>query len=301
MPRARNIKPSFFCNEQLADLSLQTRLAFVGLWCLADREGRLEDRPRKIRAELFPYESSVDMDDLLNELAACQDSSRRPSFIVRYETPEGRFIQVVNFSKHQTPHVKEKASTIPAPDKPSASTRQAPDKHPLIPDSLNLIPDCGILNADDPESGILKEDRGNSESLNADREEKQEDPLENYSILQKHYKKICELLKEAHPRTREIKHGSPLDFKSRDCLAKLVRLDKFSEKEIVDCLMWLFGSGHRDAEFWCGRGGVKSLTGLRLNGKDDVLKFVKVHAAWETAGSEVWEDPREGLKKMGLL
>lgn len=39
MARARNIKPSFFKNEDLADLNPFDRLLFIGLWCLADREG----------------------------------------------------------------------------------------------------------------------------------------------------------------------------------------------------------------------------------------------------------------------
>ena len=55
MARARNIKPGFFKNEFLADLPFETRLLFIGLWTLADREGRLEDRPRKIKMELFAY------------------------------------------------------------------------------------------------------------------------------------------------------------------------------------------------------------------------------------------------------
>ena len=55
MARAKNIKPGFFTNEQLAECSFAARLLFVGLWTLADREGRLEDRPRRIRAQVFPY------------------------------------------------------------------------------------------------------------------------------------------------------------------------------------------------------------------------------------------------------
>ena len=54
MARARNIKPGFFKNELLAEMPPETRLLFMGLWCLADREGRFEDRPKKIKMELFP-------------------------------------------------------------------------------------------------------------------------------------------------------------------------------------------------------------------------------------------------------
>ena len=50
MARARNIKPGFFANENLAECDPLARLLFAGLWCLADREGRLEDRPKRIAA-----------------------------------------------------------------------------------------------------------------------------------------------------------------------------------------------------------------------------------------------------------
>ena len=51
MPRARNVKPGFFKNELLAECEPLARILFEGLWCEADREGRLEDRPRRLKAE----------------------------------------------------------------------------------------------------------------------------------------------------------------------------------------------------------------------------------------------------------
>ena len=118
MPRSRNIKPAFFANENLADLPPETRLLFIGLWCLADKEGRLEDRPRRIGAFLFPYESH-DVEGMIDDLGGSD-------FLVRYEAGGVRYIQITNFTKHQSPHCKEQDSTIPAPDMHGASTGQAP-------------------------------------------------------------------------------------------------------------------------------------------------------------------------------
>jgi hypothetical protein len=123
MARARNIKPTFFQNEHLAETSPHARLLFIGLWCLSDREGRLEDRPKRIKVNIFPYED-IDVDSLLNEL-----SSSKGQFIVRYKAADDCFIQILNFAKHQHPHVKECASIIPAPDNSDTSIIQAPDKH----------------------------------------------------------------------------------------------------------------------------------------------------------------------------
>ena len=51
---------------------------------------------------------------------------------------------MVNFAKHQNPHIKESASSITAPDKHSASTVQAPE----IPERAGLNPESPLLNPD---------------------------------------------------------------------------------------------------------------------------------------------------------
>src|SRR3972149_3518925 len=120
MARIRYIKPGFFTNERLAELRPLARLLFIGLWCIADRAGRLEDRPKRIRAEILPFDN-VSADKLLADLA---DSG----FIIRYEAGGQRYIQVATFAKHQHPHMKEAESLIPAPDEHHASTSLAPDE-----------------------------------------------------------------------------------------------------------------------------------------------------------------------------
>jgi hypothetical protein len=154
MARSRNIKPQFFLNEHLAQKSPYARLLFIGLWCLADCRGRMEDRPMRIKAALFPYEP-VDIDALLNELAMGPEY-----FIVRYEVDGNRYIEIPNFGKHQNPHKNEKEvgsriptfsekiprSTVQVPELYQSSTELAPDLHSTTPaDSLLLIPDSLTL------------------------------------------------------------------------------------------------------------------------------------------------------------
>lgn len=121
MARARNIKPGFFRNEDLVELPFETRLLFIGLWTIADREGRLEDRPKRIKLDLFPADS-IDIEDCLHQLAEY-------GFILRYSVDGARYIQVVAFTKHQNPHKNEQPSTIPAPDEHRGSTVHAPESH----------------------------------------------------------------------------------------------------------------------------------------------------------------------------
>jgi hypothetical protein len=121
MARARNIKPGFFTNEELVELPFATRLLFIGLWTIADREGRLEDKPKRIKMNLFPADE-INVDEALNELQAS-------GFLARYELDGSRFIQVLAFRKHQNPHKDEKASSIPAMGEHGASTVQAPESN----------------------------------------------------------------------------------------------------------------------------------------------------------------------------
>ncbi len=108
MARARNIKPGYFTNDDLGECDPLARILFAGLWCWADREGRLEDRPKKIKAEILPYDR-CDVDKLLSQLA-----DRK--FINRYGREGSKYIQISNFQRHQNPHVKEQASSIPPPE-----------------------------------------------------------------------------------------------------------------------------------------------------------------------------------------
>lgn len=105
MARARNIKPAFFKNELLAELEPLDRLLFIGLWCLADREGRLEDRHKRIKMELFPCDSY----DVNGGLAALEAAG----FVSRYSAAGKSVVSIVNFHKHQTPHGTEKDSELP--------------------------------------------------------------------------------------------------------------------------------------------------------------------------------------------
>jgi len=108
MARARLIKPALFKNEILGVADPILSLLFAGLWCLADREGRLEDRHLRIKAELFPYREITAplFNGYLTEL-------QRLGFIRRFKVGDAAIIQVLNFTKHQTPHKTEKDSELP--------------------------------------------------------------------------------------------------------------------------------------------------------------------------------------------
>lgn len=129
MARARSLKPGFFRDRKLLDLPPLTRLLFAGLWTIADREGRLADDSKQIRLDVMPS-------DRYNVEAGLQQLADG-GFIIRYESGPARYIQVRTWKKHQNPHVKEPASTIPAPCENCAGAGNSGAK---TPDSLNPIP-----------------------------------------------------------------------------------------------------------------------------------------------------------------
>ncbi len=144
--RARNIKPGFFKNEYLAELSPFARLLFIGLWLMADKEGRLEYRPKRIKAELLPYDS-VEIEKLLDELCNAHDDSCK--FVSRYEVDGCQFLFIHKFVEHQNPHKNEKESIFPPFTNIPVITRQVPNLHHTNPAesvSLLLNPERGILN-----------------------------------------------------------------------------------------------------------------------------------------------------------
>lgn len=105
MPRERRIKPSLFKNEVLGTADPLYTVLFEGLWIHADRDGRLEDRPLRLKVEIFPYRD-VNFDEALQWL---HDNG----FIIRYTVAGQRYIQIVNFTKYQKVHPNETPSTIP--------------------------------------------------------------------------------------------------------------------------------------------------------------------------------------------
>jgi hypothetical protein len=109
MARIRTIKPDLWQDETLAQVSVGARLLFIGLISMADDEGRLRGNPKLIRAEVFPYDVSkeVNVESWLDELVG----SRK---VVRYVVDEETFLWLPKFTEHQFIR-KPSASKCPTP------------------------------------------------------------------------------------------------------------------------------------------------------------------------------------------
>jgi hypothetical protein len=123
MARARLLKPTFFTDEAVASCSPLARILFSGLWCLADKRGRLKDQPPVIGGAVLPFDSA-DIGALISELCGA-------GLVIRYQAKGSKYLQVKNFEKHQHPHPKEPESEIPGP---TESAMEIPEQLPERPE-----------------------------------------------------------------------------------------------------------------------------------------------------------------------
>jgi hypothetical protein len=110
--RIRTIKPEFFHHEGLFEAEMETqlplRVAFAGLWCIADREGRFKWEPRRIGVQVLPYDG-VDFSRVLDALAT-------RAFVQKYRVGDACFGWIPSFLKHQVINNRESESVLPDPE-----------------------------------------------------------------------------------------------------------------------------------------------------------------------------------------
>lgn len=104
MSRIRTIKPQFFTSEDIVALTPLARLLYIGLWCEADREGRMHWKPRTFKMRYLPADD-CDAVVLADELVAA-------GLVVLYG--DG-LAYIPSFTTHQHVNPRESVSTLPAP------------------------------------------------------------------------------------------------------------------------------------------------------------------------------------------
>ncbi|SKA30896.1 hypothetical protein SAMN02745126_05046 [Enhydrobacter aerosaccus] len=110
MARIRTIKPEFFTSDDICALSPLARLLYVGLWCEADRAGRLVWMPRVFKRRYLP-DDACDIETLSAELLG-------RGLVVLYG--DG-LAHIPTFSRHQHVNPREASSKLPSPDDDASS------------------------------------------------------------------------------------------------------------------------------------------------------------------------------------
>lgn len=118
MARNRMLNPEFWLDEGIAELSPLARLLYMGLWGICDDNyATLPNRPKWIKAQVFPYED-IDTPRLLDELSLSGK-------LIKFEAEDGEeYFYIKNFFKYQK---------VDKPSKPKYP--QFVEKKRVLPDS----------------------------------------------------------------------------------------------------------------------------------------------------------------------
>lgn len=117
MARIRTVKPEFFTSESVLAVSPLARLFFIGLWCEADRDGRLKWKPKTLKFRYLPGDS-VNIEKLCGELEA-------EKMIVTYSVDGVDYCEIPSFKSHQVINNREKESILPSRDSDASTTRES--------------------------------------------------------------------------------------------------------------------------------------------------------------------------------
>lgn len=93
MAKIRGVKPEFWTDERVVEVSRDARLLFIGMWNFACDNGHLDDKPKQLKMKIFPGDDDTNLDAWLDELVAA-------GRIVR----DGTTITIPKFAEHQKPH-----------------------------------------------------------------------------------------------------------------------------------------------------------------------------------------------------
>ena len=144
--RIRTIKPEFWRSEDIAALSIEDRLLFIGLWSYVEDNGVGRDEPQLIQCDLYPLDTFTEAS--LRTHGGLMRLSQQ-GLITRYEGPDGRkYLQVNSWDKHQK---------INRPSKPRLPQYNA-ENCTLTEGSLS--PHCTLTEGSLPEQGTGNREQG---------------------------------------------------------------------------------------------------------------------------------------------
>jgi len=137
MARIRTIKPEFFTDDTVGELSPTARLLFIGTWVFADDHGTLDRSAKQLKAQVFPYDG-VDCEPLILELIAA-------GLLVEYDGDGRTFLHIAGFSDHQRIDKPSKARRpLPEYSASTPSGREGKGKEGKGSDGEEAAPPAGL-------------------------------------------------------------------------------------------------------------------------------------------------------------
>lgn len=110
MMRIRTIKPSFFSDVKLGQVSINARLLFAGLWCVSDDYGFLLGHESYLKGQIFPYDDNITAESIAKMIKELQGIDA----IQVFEFNRENFIYIKNLDIHQRIDKPSKTGVISA-------------------------------------------------------------------------------------------------------------------------------------------------------------------------------------------
>lgn len=147
MARIRYIKPEFYSDTKLSEVSILGRYLYAGLFCQLDKQGITIDDSKFLKREIFPYDEDITIkkiDSLLDELV-------HNGRLSRFEYGGKKYLYCPTLKKHQKFHKDEKPKycipdkILSAPSQQGASTLVPSDRSELTQQLGALVTGNGEL------------------------------------------------------------------------------------------------------------------------------------------------------------
>ncbi|AOJ10357.1 hypothetical protein [Burkholderia mayonis] len=113
MARIRTIKPDFWTDEKIVELSFEARLFFIGSWNFADDNGNLQRSAKKLKMQIFPADA-IDCEPIIQSLLT-------HGLLSEYEVNGEKYLHIKGFSDHQVINRPSKTG-LPTPESGSTPT-----------------------------------------------------------------------------------------------------------------------------------------------------------------------------------
>ena len=221
MARKRMIDPSIWISEDFGTLSSLAQLVFIGLFSIADDEGRGKASPAYIKAVLFPYKDDLRIADI--EKALSEISSKMS--VIFYSCNENKYYTLTSWNTFQKID-KPTDSKIPAYDENDSQIRRLFDEgspKPRRPFDPNRIEEN---RKEKEEKRIRIKEIYNSTCTNLPQvqklTEKREKAIDKFlkEFTEEQFKNICKIANSTNFLTGKNDNGWKADFDF------LMRIDK---------------------------------------------------------------------------
>jgi len=280
--RIRTIKPEFWENEELAQLSPDCQLLAIGLLNHADDEGYFNANTRLIKAKIFPLrDPKKTIIDMLNELDGC--------YIRQCFGSDGKpYGFVLNFKKHQRidrPKPSKIKDLCTIDDESTIDRRRIDEGSTLEGKGREQGKEQGVSKKSKPSKSHSDDKSPVSPVVEKSNAIEQIDPLADHPDLSELFDRLIDWIEREHPHAKTVPKPRSKRWREwRDTLLALVEKDDYRALDVIGAMEWVFEI-EEAREGWPGwKKQIQSIGSLRTRKTADQLtKFGKVYSAWQNS------------------